>query len=85
MFANAFDASCDVTPDETPGLTLTLRGTSDLEIQIGNERYFAVFVFPHTGKLSCFLAGISTCLFFSIASARARRRRVECGMMTSSI
>lgn len=28
-------------PDKTPGLTLTLRGTSDLEIQIGNERYFA--------------------------------------------
>ena len=39
----------------------------------------------YTGKLSCFLAGISTCLFFSIASARASRRRVECGMITSSI
>jgi len=28
----------------------------------------------YTGKLSCFLAGISTCLFFSIAKARAIRR-----------
>ncbi len=41
--------------------------------------------FPHNGKLSCFFIGISTCLSFSIASARAMRRRVECGMMTSSI
>jgi 2-polyprenyl-6-methoxyphenol hydroxylase-like FAD-dependent oxidoreductase len=39
----------------------------------------------HTGKLSCFLFGISTCLPFNIASARAIRRRVECGMITSSI
>ncbi len=39
----------------------------------------------HTGKLSCFLCGISTSLCFSIASARAKRRRVECGMITSSI
>ena len=38
-----------------------------------------------SGKLSCFLAGISTCLFFSIAKARAMRLRVECGMITSSI
>jgi hypothetical protein len=37
------------------------------------------------GKLSCFLRGISTCLPFSIASALAIRRRVECGMITSSI
>jgi hypothetical protein len=35
--------------------------------------------------LSCFFAGISTFLSFSIASARAIRRLVECGMMTSSI
>ena len=38
----------------------------------------------YNGKLSCFFAGISTFLSFSIASARAMRRRVECGMMTSS-
>jgi hypothetical protein len=31
---------------------------------------------PHTGKLSCFLAGHSTRLFRSIASARATRLRV---------
>src|SRR3954454_24420347 len=40
---------------------------------------------PHNGRLSCFLTGISTCLFLSRASARAMRRRVECGMMTSSM
>jgi len=39
----------------------------------------------HTGKLSCFLAGISTFFPRSIASARALRLRVECGMITSSI
>ena len=39
----------------------------------------------YNGKLSCFFAGISTFLSLSIASARAIRRRVECGMMTSSI
>ena len=36
----------------------------------------------HTGKLSCFLAGISTCLLFSIANARAfllrRLRKLVC-------
>ena len=44
-------------------------------------------LFPHvySGKLSCFFAGISTFLPRSIASARAIRFRVECGMMTSSI
>lgn len=38
----------------------------------------------HNGKLSCFFAGISTFLSLSIASARAIRFLVECGMMTSS-
>jgi hypothetical protein len=33
--------------------------------------------------LSCFLSSISTCLFLSIASTRAMRRYVECGMITS--
>jgi hypothetical protein len=39
----------------------------------------------HTGKLSCFRAGISTFFPFSIASARAKRFLVECGMITSSM
>ena len=39
----------------------------------------------YSGKLSCFFAGISTFLSLSIASARAIRFRVECGMMTSSM
>ena len=39
----------------------------------------------HTGKLSCFRPGISTVLPRSIASARAMRERVACGMITSSI
>ena len=39
----------------------------------------------YNGKLSCFFAGNSTFLSFSIASARAIRFLVECGMMTSSI
>ncbi len=39
----------------------------------------------HTGKLSCFLAGISTFFSRSMASPRAMRRRVECGLITSSI
>src|SRR5271169_4556570 len=40
---------------------------------------------PYNGKLSCFFIGISTCLSRNMASDRAIRRRVECGMMTSSI
>jgi hypothetical protein len=39
----------------------------------------------YNGKLSCFFAGVSTFLSFNIASARAMRLRVECGMMTSSM
>jgi hypothetical protein len=39
----------------------------------------------HTGKLSCFLPGISTVLLRSMASARAMRGRVALGMITSSI
>src|SRR3979411_3022931 len=44
-----------------------------------------VYDCSHNGRLSCFFIGISTCLCLSIASARAMRRRVEFGMMTSSI
>jgi|SRR4051812_34240613 hypothetical protein len=39
----------------------------------------------YNGKLSCFFAGISTFLSLSIASDRAIRFRVECGIMTSSM
>ena len=38
-----------------------------------NVRPMGTFIgttIPYNGKLSCFLLGISTCLFFSIASAR---------------
>ena len=37
----------------------------------------------HTGKLSCMRFGIPAVLFFSIASAPATQRLVECGMITS--
>ena len=46
---------------------------------------FAQFSMIYNGKLSCFFIGTSTFLSRSIASARAIRFRVECGMMTSSI
>ncbi len=39
----------------------------------------------YNGMLSCFFHGRSTSLARSMASARAIRRRVECGMITSSI
>ena len=39
----------------------------------------------YSGMLSCFFHGFSSFLFFSVFSARAMRRRVECGMITSSI
>ena len=39
----------------------------------------------HSGMLSCFFQGFSSFLLRSIASTRDRRRRVECGMITSSI
>ena len=40
---------------------------------------------PHSGMLSCFFQGFSSFLLRSMASTRDRRRRVECGMITSSI
>ena len=39
----------------------------------------------HSGILSCFFQGFSWTLFFSVRSAFTSRRRVPCGMMTSSI
>ena len=44
-----------------------------------------VFGAAHTGRLSCFFAGISTFLSRSMASARVNRRRVARGMITSSM
>ena len=41
--------------------------------------------FGHSGILSCFFHGLLCCLFFSVRSARISRRRVPCGMITSSI
>jgi hypothetical protein len=62
--------------------------SSRIEIMVG----YAALTHPtklarrksYNGKLSCFFIGVSTCLSFSIASARAIRFLVECGMMTSS-
>jgi hypothetical protein len=39
----------------------------------------------YSGMLSCFFSGISSVLVRSMESARAIRRRVKCGMITSSI
>ena len=40
---------------------------------------------PHSGMLSCFFHGFSSCLLRSLRSPIATRRRVECGMITSSM
>ena len=60
-------------------------GCSYIPNRWGPPLYIRSFKSRYTGKLSCFLAGISTVLPRSIASARAMRERVACGMMTSSI
>ena len=39
----------------------------------------------HSGMLSCFLAGTATFFFFSVSNARATRRLVLCGKITSSM
>ena len=62
-------------------LLLTLAVKAD----IGQRIRVSIYVLFYTGKLSCFRPGISTCLLRSMASARASRRRVACGMITSSI
>ena len=59
---------------------MALRHKLDRRRQIATDAFI-----PHNGKLSCFFAGISVFLSFSIASALAIRFRVECGMMTSSM
>lgn len=40
---------------------------------------------PYSGMLSCFFQGFSSFLLRSMLSTRDRRRRVECGMITSSM
>lgn len=40
---------------------------------------------PYNGMLSCFFQGFSSVLLRSRRSARLIRRRVECGMITSSM
>ena len=39
----------------------------------------------HSGILSCFFHGFSSCLSRSFRNPSATRRRVECGMITSSM
>ena|SRR5580704_15505181 len=71
--------STAATNDRPPASTNVRLSALDLILLI------AQFSMIYSGKLSCFFIGISTCLSFSIASARAILRLVECGMMTSSI
>lgn len=72
------------TADNTPNIRshdpLALRPNLDRRRQIATD-----VSIPHNGKLSCFFAGISVFLSFSIASALAIRFLVECGMITSSM
>jgi hypothetical protein len=78
------DVSIASTADNTPNI----RSHDPLALchNLDRRRHVATVVsIRHNGKLSCFFAGISTFLSFSIASARAIRRLVECGMITSSI
>ena len=71
------DVSIASTADNTPNIR---------SHNLDRRRHVATVVsIRHNGKLSFFFAGISTFLSFSIASARAIRFRVECGMITSSI
>src|SRR4029079_1315139 len=52
----------------------------------GGKREIGERIFGHqSGMLSCFFHGFSSCLLRSLRSPIATRRRVECGMMTSSI
>ena len=74
------DMSTDNTPNISPHDPMARRHDLDRQRQIATD-----VPFPHNGKLSCFFAGVSTFLSFSIDSARAIRFRVECGMMTSSM
>lgn len=43
------------------------------------------FLAPHNGTFPCFLLGLATALFSSIAKALINFRRVSCGWITSSI
>ncbi len=65
------------TPARAPRADPPRKGEGERENAAGAALY--------TGKLSCFRPGISTCLLRSMASARAMRWRVACGMITSSI
>ena len=67
------------------GFAAALPLTGYLALTACAAAYNATFASVYNGKLSCFRPGVSTCLPLSIASARATRRRVACGMITSSI
>src|SRR6185503_8520636 len=49
------------------------------------ERYRYGQVRAHSGMLSCFFQGFSSCLSLSLRRPSAMRRRVEWGMITSSM
>ena len=71
--------------DRRPRLGLGTRGRSEQSRDDDERACPTRSRHRYTGKLSCLRPGISTVFPRSIASARAMRGRVACGMMTSSI
>jgi len=74
--------------DRNPLPAIALTTDTSVLTAVGND-YGYEKVFERQvrglGRAGDIFIGISTCLSFNIASARAIRRLVECGMMTSSM
>jgi hypothetical protein len=78
--------SCAVAPQTRPPPRRSLCSRRPSPQGEGKDRVCGTAATSHhNGKLSCFRPAISTCLPRSIASARATRLRVACGMITSSM
>lgn len=76
-------------PGETPAITGTgiqLNGIDAIRA-VRSFRTFRPIELqrPYNGMLSCFFQGFCACLLRSMLRARQMRRRVPCGMITSSM
>ena len=66
-------------------LALARNALMEFDTPLRSTRIERCGVPRHSGILSCFFQGFARSFVRSSRSARATRRRVECGMITSSI
>ncbi|OIQ64913.1 hypothetical protein GALL_535330 [mine drainage metagenome] len=83
--APASGHSTSINETTCPDGTLGPAHAAPAATPISNARTTPRIHAPYNGMLSCFFQGLLSFLPRSDAKARATRRRVECGMITSSM